>query len=125
MTYVNIWNQIIDQVFARVEQEGESVRFYTNANDDTPAYSVYHSQDCCETVYIESIVGELSDLENSPILMAERVTQDVERDKCDNESATWTFIKFATFKGYVTIRFYGSSNGYYSETANLSEGLGY
>lgn len=80
-----------------------------------------HSQDCCESVYIESIVGDLSDLEGTPILMSEEVSSEGygAPEGTDPDSFTWTFFKLATIKGYVDIRFYGTSNGYYSESANL------
>jgi hypothetical protein len=87
-------------------------------------WRMYHDQDCCESVMIEDIVGELSDLVGAPITMAEEVSNDLpegwEEPKYI-ESYTWTFYKFATIKGYVTIRWFGESNGYYSETVNFVE----
>lgn len=97
-----------------VENGDKSVVFTTSEGDK---YELTHHQDCCEYVYIESVVGDLQDLVGNPITMAERVTQT--DDSGNNESATWTFLKFATIKGYVDIRFHGSSNGYYSETASM------
>jgi hypothetical protein len=96
-------------------------------------WKLYHEQDCCESVRIEEIIGHLGDLVNSPILMAEEVTHenklpdDVVPEKDEygqiylGESFTWTFYKFATIKGYVTIRFLGTSNGYYSESVSFVE----
>lgn len=76
----------------------------------------YHEQDCCETVYIEDICGDPSCLVGSPIVEAEEVSnyEGPARGSCV-ESYTWTFYRFATAKGAVTVRWYGESNGYYSE----------
>ena len=87
---------------------------------DGEVYKMLHVQDCCESVYIESIVGDLEDLVGEEILRAEESTNlfDVLRNteqEYSDESYTWTFYKFATRKGYVDVRWYGTSNGYYSE----------
>ena len=77
---------------------------------------MYHCQDCCECASIEDIVGNIEDLKGSPILMAEEVSED-DPNACD--LGMWTFYKLATIKGYVTIRWYGTSNGYYSVSVNF------
>ena len=91
-------------------------------------FTFFHDQDCCEHVYIESIVGDLQDLIGCPLEVAEEVThQGVARshnnkeleDWADEDSCTWTFYKFATRKGWVDVRWLGSSNGYYSESVEL------
>lgn len=80
----------------------------------------YHSRSCCEHVTIEDITGELSNLLNTPLLVAEERIQDgSSKENYSSDSVTWTFYEFATRKGYVTFRWYGSSNGYYSETVDL------
>jgi len=88
-------------------------------------FKLYHDQDCCENVEIESIVGDLADLVGEPILMAEESTSnehpsDHKPSEYD-ESFTWTFYKFATRKGYVDVRWLGESNGYYSESVTFAE----
>jgi hypothetical protein len=100
-----------------VVNDGELI--FENA---TERYVFSHHQDCCESVYIESVVGDINDLVNTPILIAEESSGDTPADhvfEYEPESYTWTFYKFATFKGYVDICWLGTSNGYYSESVNV------
>lgn len=100
------------------EKGGEEIIFVC---DDDTVYKMYHSQDCCESVYIDDVVGDISDLIRSPILEAEEIESRDGENRDGNDSYTWTFYKLATIKGSVTIKWYGSSNGYYSESVDFTQ----
>ena len=114
---VRTFDELLGRTLYKVEADGEVLTLYLS---NTNYVRFQHYQDCCESVYIESIVGDLEDLVGAPLLIAEEVT-DYYADPLDDgeESYTWTFYKFATRKGYVDVRWYGSSNGYYSESVSV------
>lgn len=104
-TFSNVSGSIDDSDELVFSNENEKVIFY-------------HAQDCCECVVIDDIVGDLSDLEGSPITSAEERVSDVPKEEA-HDSDTWTFYEFATAKGSVTVKWWGSSNGYYSEGVDM------
>jgi len=109
---------MIGRVFVQVTGTvgGEAIKFI---EDDGTKWIFYHEQDCCEHVEVVDITGDLQDLVGNPLLAArEDVGERIEVDE-DIEYNRWTFYNFATIKGYVQIRWLGSSNGYYSETVDL------
>ena len=98
------------------------VTFYTKEEN---IYEMYHDQECFEKVEVEDICGDIQDLLDSPILLAEESTSRENPKGTEMEwqddSFTWTFYKLSTFKGDVTIRWYGESNGWYSESVDFIE----
>jgi hypothetical protein len=107
-TFVEVTGSVGDREMIFVTEDGQRFMFA-------------HQQDCCESVDINDIVGDLQDLVGSPMLQAEEVSgvTPVDFNEMDHESVTWTFYKFATRKGYVDVRWLGESNGYYSESVDL------
>ena len=87
-------------------------------------FKMHHAQDCCESVEIEDVCGDVSDLIGSPIALAECVSnapKPADTEQEDGESDEWTFYKLVTLKGAVTIRWFGTSNGYYSTSVDFVE----
>lgn len=114
--------QLIGKTLIKIENNGDELVFHCA---DGVNFIMHHEQDCCEGVSIDDIAGDLDDLLNSPILEAEEVS---DYDGPEGwkpgeyvESYTWTFYKLGTIKGHVTIRWYGESNGYYSESVQFHE----
>lgn len=109
-------------------------KFYVNNSDDEihisteqgDEFVMFHDQDCCECVTVEDVCGDIDDIIGSPVLVAEEVTHKDENPEGVEvpeyqDSFTWTFYKIDTAKGGITIRWYGSSNGYYSEQVDFKK----
>ena len=108
-----LFGKIISKIDRNDGNDGDEILFYLS---NGAVYKQYHERDCCESVSIEDIDGNLDDLIGYPLLQAEESYNNTNKN---DDSETWTFYKFATIKGYVTIRWYGTSNGYYSESAEF------
>ena len=85
---------------------------------DGRQFRFYHSRDCCEQVYIEDVVGDLLDLVGSPILEAEQVSSDIVNPDLNDE---WTFYRYSTANGTVTVRWLANTDTYYSTDIDFSD----
>jgi len=119
---VAIFHKIENKTIESIHVNREDEHRITFTFSDGEVWEMYHLQDCCEVVQIESIVGDLKHLINSPLLIAEERTRHTEDG---GGSETWTFYELATVWGSVTIRWHGESNGYYSERVEFAKRGGF
>ena len=103
--------------------KGDETIVFTTADGDV--YQLWHQQDCCESVSIEDICGEWAEIIGEPILKAEENSSNewvagLPKPEC-LDSFTWTYYRITTRLGQVVIRWYGTSNGYYSESVTFSK----
>lgn len=130
--------ELVGKTLVSIDKKDDELIFICTTGEK---YKMHHSQDCCESVTIDDICGDLDDLIGTPILKAEEVTNDDFVNAYENsfhesnntylkknnngdykpDSYTWTFYKLATIKGYVDIRWFGESNGYYSESVDFQK----
>ncbi len=123
MTYFKDVNVIVMHglTFREVKNNGGTVDFIGDRS-----FQMYHSQDCCESVGVHDMIGDLNDLLDTPILdVKEEIGSDWPSDvpvpEYRESSFTWTIFTITTAKGVVIIRWLGESNGYYSESVSFTE----
>ena len=98
----------------------DEVIFKTDKGD----FKMYHSQDCCEKVDIDTVSG-VTHFDDALVFdLIEKTNREnpkSEHSEYDyiDESCTWTFYTLITSKGYTDIRWYGTSNGFYSEVVDF------
>lgn len=114
-SFADLRDQILVSVDARVG--ADEVRFLLA---DGRVFVMLHRQDCCETVSLVDVCGDVADLREAQVLDAREEINADDSNSC--ESGTWTFYVLQTTKGAVTLRWLGMSNGYYSEGVSFDEG---
>jgi len=85
---------------------------------DKGTLRMYHAQDCCECVCVEDVSTNWKSFIGQTVLIAEERVNN-KRDEEYQNSDTWTFYEIATKNDSMTIRWHGSSNGFYSESVDL------
>lgn len=86
-----MYGLVFDEVYVD-EYDGSDALIFRNKDVE---FRFCHYQDCCETVMIEEIFGDLSDLVGEQLYFLDESSAEEER----NERAVWTFYKFGTRKG--------------------------
>lgn len=119
--------KVLKSINVNVNVDGDDEILFVTV--DGKEYNMFHDRDCCEGVYLAEIVGDLRDLiSGHPIIIAEEEVHhnDDENNKLkpwhnddSDTSYTWTFYRIGTKDAVVTLRWYGASNGYYSESVSF------
>lgn len=106
--------------FREVQNNGDVFNFIGDRS-----FQMYHERDCCESVSVHDVVGDLAHLVDTPILdIKEDIGAEWPKDVPAPDyldSYTWTIFTVTTAKGVVVIRWLGESNGYYSESVSFIE----
>jgi len=113
------FRELLGKTLSSIDNNGDRIIYKTVDGEE---YHSYHCQECCESVTVDDVVGDLEDSVGSPILLAEEVSscnEDEDRPSGYCDSWTWTFYKLSTINGHVTIKWLDTSNGYYSESVSF------
>ncbi len=105
------------KTLAKVEAGDDEVVFECA---DGTRYQLWHQQDCCESVAIREIEGDLSNLIGEVTTAREEQGHQPPGFE-PSESFTLTDFIVATQRGQVTFKWLGESNGYYSESVTFSQ----
>lgn len=115
------FNQLLGQKIIKANRIEDTIEFIT-LDFKTNLYNKYilqHHQDCCESVYIADINGDLKLLEGHIVAHAELSTKTPNSKENSDSLVLWSFYKIAAGNEWVDIRYNGSSNGYYSVSVSF------
>lgn len=100
-----------------IEKGSEEVRIaYRTNQNHIQVLTMFHQQDCCENVFVQSVEGD-TNLEGCIVTYAGEIISEQESDNFSTN--TKTFYTIACAEKTMVIRWYGESNGYYSERVDI------
>ena len=117
-----VFEELIGKTLTAIKVDEKYAAWILFVVSEDEKYLLHNDEADCNDVQvtIDDINGDINDLVGSPLTMAESVSNEA-FEKSQDAEGTWTFYRFATVKGYVDIRWFGTSNGYYSETVTLEK----
>lgn len=111
----------INQKLLSVEFDcSDNYNIHVRMNFENGSLEFVHFQDCCEHTWLEDGKEELQEMVGQEIVSAVEV-----EGKCESnvvgryESLSCYFYKIVGSKSDVTLRFGGSSNGFYNERTDM------
>lgn len=102
-----------------LEKHSPEVHIYTESGK---IFNLYHAQDCCETVELYDFDIEPNELDGALVTDAYLETNQDDSSELERgfDCFTWSFYRIVTNKGTLCMRWLGESNGYYSESVDLT-----
>lgn len=104
LTPTNMYS-LVGNILTNVVRVDDAIQFSIKDHE----YKIAHEQICCETVYLDDVVGDLKDIEDTIILDAKETIS-----KCGAY-----FYDIRSIKGSVTLRFMQEYSSMYSSKASI------
>lgn len=106
----NLENLVIENVEGCYKGSDTMKITFTNG-----MYVIFKYPDVFSNVDIDDVNGDVETLIGQRLLKLDvRMSNEMDNNNEPDYSKLWTFYTFATVKGYVDVKWYGSSNGWYS-----------
>lgn len=100
----------------------DRVEFVCLTDGKPERFVIYHPQDCCESVYLDSVEGKIPLSPFRIIKISE--TCETGEEECGDVWEKQTYV-FDTDEGNFVLKFYGTSNGYYGTSVFIGTAADY
>ena len=110
---------LVGKKITNIDDRCDGYLFHT---DDNKIYLMSHRQNCCESVGVQDISGNLQDLVGEVVSYADSDCETPPgEDVSHYDSFTFTNFHIKSGQIYVKITWLGTSNGYYGEGVDFEE----